>query len=60
MAVCSLTSWASAEGCSIGACQAGGVVQAGIVEGVAGVIRLVAQGAAEEGWTGAGELPGYV
>lgn len=58
--MCSLTSWASAEGCSIGACQAGGIVQAGIVEEVAGVIRLVAQGATEEGGTGAGELPRYI
>lgn len=58
--MCSLTSWASAGGCSIGACQAGGVVQAGIVEGVTRVIRLVAQGATEEGRTGAGELPRYV
>ena len=58
--MCSLTSWASAGGCSIGACQAGGVAQARIVEGVAGVIRLVAQGATEEGGTGAGELPRYV
>lgn len=58
--MCSLTSWASAGGCSIGACQAGGVVQAGIVEGVARVIRLAAQGATEEGRTGAGELPRYV
>lgn len=58
--MCSLTSWASAGGCSIGACQAGGVVQAGIAEWVTGVIRLVAQGAAEEGGTGAGELPWYV
>lgn len=60
LAVCRLTSWASAGGCSIGACQAGGVVQAGIVQEVAGVIRLVAQGAGEEGGTGAGELPRYV
>lgn len=58
--MCSLTSWASAGGCSIGACQAGGVVQAGIVEGITGVIGLVAQGATEEGRTGAGEPPRYV
>lgn len=35
-------------------------MQAGIVEGVAGVIKLVAQGATEKRGTGAGELPGYV
>lgn len=58
--VCSLTSWASAGGRSIGARQAGGVVQAGIVEEVAGVVRLAAQGPVEERRTGAGELPGYV
>ena len=58
--MCSLTSWASAVGCSIGACQAGGVVQAGIMEGVTGVIGLVAQGATEEGGTGAEELPRYI
>lgn len=58
--VCSLTSWASAGGCSIGACQAGGVVQAGIVDGAAGVMRQAADGAAEERRAGAGELPRYV
>lgn len=57
--VCLLTSRASAGGCSVGACQAGGVAQAGIVEGVARVIRLTAQGATEEGRTGARELPRY-
>lgn len=55
-----LTSWASAGGCSIGACQAGGVVQAGIVDRAAGVMRQAAEGAAEERRTGAGELPRYV
>lgn len=58
--MCSLTSWASAGGRSIGACQAGGIVQAGIVQRVAGVIRLVAQGATEELGAGAGKLPRYV
>lgn len=58
--VYSLTSWASAGGCSIRACQAGGVVQAGIVDGAARVMRHAAEGAAEERRTGAGELPRYV
>lgn len=58
--VYSLTSWASAGGCSIRACQAGGVVQAGIVDGAAGVMRQAAKGPAEERRTGAGELPRYV
>lgn len=58
--MCSLTSWASAGGSSVGVRQAGGVVQAGIVEEVAGVVRLAAQGPAEERRTGAGELPGDV
>lgn len=56
--VCLLTSWAVAGGCSVGVCQAGGVVQAGIVEEVTGVVRLAAQGPAVERRTGAGELPG--
>lgn len=51
--MCALTSWASAEGRSTGACQAGGVVQAGIVEGITWVIRLVARWAAEKGGAGA-------
>lgn len=58
--MCSLTSWASAGDSSIGACQAGGVMQARIVKGVAGVVRLVAQGASVEGGAGAGELARYV
>lgn len=55
-----LTSWASAGGGSIGACEAGGVVEAGIVEQVTGVVRLLAQGPAEERRAGAGKLPGHV
>lgn len=58
--MCLLTSWASAGGRSVGARQAGGVVQARVVEKVAGVVRQVAEGPAEERRTGAGELPGDV